>query len=202
MQNTVSDRGDFCRTLQDILQINNENKKLIKKIETKENKDPATGQKDEFISYLQKQIVVLQTGFEELKSKITNVRGASKEFDDMKTNVTNVTNFKSEFKKSEKISKQFLPDINSIIKCFNECCEKLSNLETNFENVKTATWNTDEKHNDMENKMLKLIEQINSLMLKMVNLEERTKKLEKSSSETNRKLLNLESADVYLQVRS
>merc|ERR1711973_51533 len=131
--------------------------------------------------------------------KITNVRGASKEFDDMKTNVTNVTNFKSEFKKSEKISKQFLPDINSIIKCFNECCEKLSNLETNFENVKTATWNTDEKHNDMENKMLKLIEQINSLMLKMVNLEERTKKLEKSSSETNRKLLNLESADVYLQ---
>ena len=50
--------------------------------------------------------------------------------------------------------------------------------------------------------MLKLIEQINSLMLKMVNLEERTKKLEKSSSETNRKLLNLESADVYLQVRS
>ena len=51
MQNTVSDRGDFCRTLQDILQINNENKKLIKKIETKENKDPATGQKDEFLSY-------------------------------------------------------------------------------------------------------------------------------------------------------
>ena len=81
-------------TLGNILQLNSDNKKLIKQIESKSRTSVGgkNGEiigndgKDDFIISLQKQISILQTGFEDLKSKIVNVC-STKENADMNLNV-------------------------------------------------------------------------------------------------------------------
>ena len=75
----------------------------------------------------------------------------------------------------------------------------MTNLETNFENVKQDAGNFNDKKMNIENKMLRIIDQINSLMLKMVQVEEKTKTLEYKGKDFDCKLSSLESADVYLQ---
>ena len=192
-------------TLGNILQLNSDNKKLIKQIESKSRTSGGgkNGEiigndgKDDFIISLQKQISILQTGFEDLKSKIVNVC-STKENADMNSNVKTADK-KEDLNKLEKLSKQYLPDVNNIIKSFQECREKLTNLETNFENVKQDAGNFNDKNMNIENKMLRIIDQINSLMLKMVQVEEKTKTLEYKGKDFDCKLSSLESADVYLQ---
>ena len=189
-------------TLGNILQLNSDNKKLIKQIEIKsrtsgEKEGGMNAGSDDFINSLQKQISILQLGFEDLKSKIVNVC-SSKEKSDMNSNVTQADR-KGEPNKSEKLSKQYLPDVNNIIKSFQECREKLTNLETNFENVKQDAGNFNDKNMNIENKMLRIIDQINTLMIKMVQVEEKTKTLEYKGKDFDCKLSSLESADVYLQ---
>ena len=192
-------------TLGNILQLNSDNKKLIKQIESKSRTSGGgkNGEiigndgKDDFIISLQKQISILQTGFEDLKSKIVNVC-STKENADMNLNVKKADK-KEDLNKPEKLSKQYLPDVNNIIKSFQECREKLTNLETNFENVKQDAGNFNDKNMNIENKMLRIIDQINSLMLKMVQVEEKTKTLEYKGKDFDCKLSSLESADVYLQ---
>ena len=189
-------------TLGNILQLNSDNKKLIKQIEIKsrtsgEKEGGMNAGSDDFINSLQKQISILQSGFEDLKSKIVNVC-STKEKSDMNSNVTTADR-KGEPNKSEKLSKQYLPDVNNIIKSFQECREKLTNLETNFENVKQDAGNFNDKNMNIENKMLRIIDQINTLMIKMVQVEEKTKTLEYKGKDFDCKLSSLESADVYLQ---
>ena len=193
-------------TLGNILQLNSDNKKLIKQIESKSRISGGgkNGEiigndgKDDFIISLQKQISILQTGFEDLKSKIVNVC-STKENADMNSNAKRAADKKEDLNKPEKLSKQYLPDVNNIIKSFQECREKLTNLETNFENVKQDAGNFNDKNMNIENKMLRIIDQINSLMLKMVQVEEKTKTLEYKGKDFDCKLSSLESADVYLQ---
>ena len=190
--------GHVVETLQDILELNNENKKLIKKLENKDDVDINGQKRDDFILSMQRQIYMLQSGFEELKGKIVNVY---KMRDKEDNSSTTKTEFENKFIKTEKISstKQYLPDINSIIKSFQECREKLSNLEINFESVKQDTGNFNDKNSNIENKLMRIIDQTNSIMLKMVQIEEKTKSLELSNKDLDCKLSNLESADVYLQ---
>ena len=189
-------------TLGNILQLNSDNKKLIKQIEIKsrtsgEKEGGMNDGSDDFINSLQKQILILQSGFEDLKSKIVNVC-STKEKSDMNSNVKTADR-EGEPIKSEKISKQYLPDVNNIIKSFQECREKLTNLETNFENVKQDAGSFNDKNMNIENKMLRIIDQINTLMIKMVQVEEKTKTLEYKGKDFDCKLSSLESADVYLQ---
>ena len=47
--------------------------------------------------------------------------------------------------------------------------------------------------------MMRIIDQTNSIMLKMVQIEEKTKSLELANKDLDCKLSNLESADIYLQ---
>ena len=130
-----------------------------------------------------------------MKSKIVHVCSPMEKADTL-----NVTEIKDELKKTEKLSRQYLPEhVNNVIKSFKECREKLTNLETNFENVKQDAGNFNDKSMNIENKMIKIMEQINSLMLKMVQVEERTKKLEFKGKDFDCKLSSLESADIYLQ---
>ena len=190
--------GHVVETLQDILDLNNENKKLIKKLENKEAADINGQKKEDFILSMQKQIHMLQSGFEELKGKIVNVYKMKDHKEDKSS--TSKTEIENKFIKTEKISsKQYLPDINNIIKSFQECREKLSNLEINFESVKQDTGNFNDKNSNIENKMMRIIDQTNSIMLKMVQIEEKTKSLELSNKDFDCKLSNLESADIYLQ---
>ena len=189
-------------TLGNILQLNSDNKKLIKQIEIKsrtsgEKEGGMNDGSDDFINSLQKQILILQSGFEDLKSKIVNVC-STKEKSDMNSNVKKADR-EGDPIKSEKISKQYLPDVNNIIKSFQECREKLTNLETNFENVKQDAGSFNDKNMNIENKMLRIIDQINTLMIKMVQVEEKTKTLEYKGKDFDCKLSSLESADVYLQ---
>ena len=189
-------------TLGNILQLNSDNKKLIKQIEIKsrtsgEKEGGMNDGSDDFINSLQKQILILQSGFEDLKFKIVNVC-STKEKSDMNSNVKTADR-EGEPIKSEKISKQYLPDVNNIIKSFQECREKLTNLETNFENVKQDAGSFNDKNMNIENKMLRIIDQINTLMIKMVQVEEKTKTLEYKGKDFDCKLSSLESADVYLQ---
>jgi len=182
--------------------LNSDNKKLIKQIEIKsrtsgEKEGGINAGSDDFINSLQKQISILQSGFEDLKSKIVNVC-STKDKSDMNSNVTQADR-RGEPNKSEKLSKQYLPDVNNIIKSFQECREKLTNLETNFENVKQDAGNFNDKNMNIENKMLRIIDQINTLMIKMVQVEEKTKTLEYKGRDFDCKLSSLESADVYLQ---
>ena len=192
------------QTLQNILQLNKENKRLIKQLNIKEKavKDSTKeGHLDnqDFIQSLQKQISFLQSGFEDLKSKIANVC-TSKEKEDVSSGKrTESAQIENKFIKSEKFQKQYLPDLSSVIKSFQDCREKLSNLEINFENVKQDAGHFNDRNCNIENKMMKIIDQINSLMLKMVQVEERTRKLEVSCREVNCKMSSLESADVFLQ---
>ena len=193
-------------TLGNILQLNSENKKLIKQIESKSRTSGGgkNGEiigndgKEDFIISLQKQISILQTGFEDLKSKIVNVCYSKENAADMNVHVKTADG-KEEPNIPEKLSKHYLPDVNNVIKTFQECREKLTNLETNFENVRQDAGNFNDKNINIENKMLRIIDQINSLMLKMVQVEEKTKILEYKGKDLDCKLSSLESADVYLQ---
>ena len=192
------------QTLQNILQLNKENKRLIKQLNIKEKADKDStkeGHPDnqDFIQSLQKQISFLQSGFEDLKSKIANVCTSREKEDVSSGKRTESAQIENKFIKSEKFQKQYLPDLSSVIQAFQDCREKLSNLEINFEDVKQDAGHFNDRNCNIENKMMKIIDQINSLMLKMVQVEERTRKLELSCREVNCKMSSLESADVFLQ---
>ena len=192
------------QTLQNILQLNKENKRLIKQLNIKEKADKDStkeGHPDnqDFIQSLQKQISFLQSGFEDLKSKIANVCTSREKEDVSSGKRTESAQIENKFIKSEKFQKQYLPDLGSVIQAFQDCREKLSNLEINFEDVKQDAGHFNDRNCNIENKMMKIIDQINSLMLKMVQVEERTRKLELSCREVNCKMSSLESADVFLQ---
>ena len=192
------------QTLQNILQLNKENKTLIKQLNIKEKADKDStkeGHPDnqDFIQSLQKQISFLQSGFEDLKSKIANVCTSREKEDVSSGKRTESAQIENKFIKSEKFQKQYLPDLGSVIQAFQDCREKLSNLEINFEDVKQDAGHFNDRNCNIENKMMKIIDQINSLMLKMVQVEERTRKLELSCREVNCKMSSLESADVFLQ---
>ena len=183
-------------TLQSILKINHENKELIRNIEKKErdtkpyedNRDKNL--REDLVHTLQKQISILHSNFEEMKQKIFNnynTKGLSQ---------SNIADMKNKVIKSETISKQFFPDMESLVESFKECRDKLTNLEVNFENVKGVSGISNA---ELENKMTKIIEQLNSLMIKMATLEEKTRQMEISCGDLTCKLSNLESADVFLQ---
>ena len=183
-------------TLQSILKINHENKELIRNIEKKErdtkpyedNRDKNL--REDLVHTLQKQISILHSNFEEMKQKIFN------NYNTKGLNPSNIADMKNKVIKSETISKQFFPDMESLVESFKECRDKLTNLEVNFENVKGVSGISNA---ELENKMTKIIEQLNSLMIKMATLEEKTRQMEISCGDLTCKLSNLESADVFLQ---
>jgi len=85
---------------------------------------------------------------------------------------------KEQLAKNENVNLSFIDILNKDV---SEVKEKLINL------------------NKLEDKMTKIIEQTNILMMKDANQGEKLSKLEKNQTDVNNKLSNLESADVFLQ---
>lgn len=157
--------------LQNIMELNKENRKLISKLESKDK----TSSSDDAILNLQNQLESLKLQFEELKSKDEAI---GREED-------------TRFINSEK----YLADMNNMIMSVKECHEKL----TNFENAKNDGENLHAKNLILDDKMSRLIDQVNTLMIKIIPLEEKIKKLEYSDREILSKMSNLEAADIFLQ---
>ena len=189
------------KTLESILKINQENKELIRKIENREidcsgsedNKDRDS--RDEIVINMQRQISQLQEEFSETKQKIF------KNYNTKEMKSSNIMELKNNNKviNSDTFSNQFFPDMEILVQSVRECGEKLSDLEINFENVQDMSGISNNKSAEMENKMIKIIEQLNSLMIKMATLEEKTRQIEISCGDFACKLSCLESADVFLQ---
>ena len=193
--NKNNNESGLEQTLQTILKINHENKELIRNIEKKE-RDPKTYEdnrernfREDLVLVLQKQISSLQANFEEMKQKIFN------NYNTRETGSSNIMDMKGEGIKFT-FSKLSHPDLENLVQSFEECREKLNNLEAKFENVKDVTGIS---NGELGNKMIKIIEQLNSLMIKVATLEEKTRQIDFACGDMNGKLSNLESADVFLQ---
>ena len=193
--NKNNNESGLEQTLQTILKINHENKELIRNIEKKE-RDPKSYEdnrernfREDLVLVLQKQISSLQANFEEMKQKIFN------NYNSRETGSSNILNMQGEGMKYT-LSKLSHPDLESLVQSFEECRDKLNNLEAKFENVKDVTGIS---NGELGNKMIKIIEQLNSLMIKVATLEEKTRQIDLACGDMNGKLSNLESADVFLQ---
>ena len=185
-------------TLESILKINHENKELIRNIEKKEidcgeyedNKDRES--RDEIVLNLQRQISQLQEEFDERKPQMSNKQNTK----EIRSNSIMELKNNNKVINSERFSNQYFPDMESLVKSVQECGEKLSYLEVNFQDISGISNN---KSAELDNKMIKIIEQLNSLMIKMATLEERTRQIDLSCGDLACKLDSLESADVFLQ---
>ena len=193
--NKNNNESGLEQTLQTILKINHENKELIRNIEKKE-RDPKSYDdnrernfREDLVLVLQKQISSLQANFEEMKQKIFN------NYNSRETGSSNIMDMQGEGMKYT-FSKLSHPDLESLVQSFEECRDKLNNLEAKFENVKDVTGIS---NGELGNKMIKIIEQLNSLMIKVATLEEKTRQIDLACGDMNGKLSNLESADVFLQ---
>ena len=174
-------------TLENIMRLNQENKNLINKMQGSEQFAKPSGDND--VSSLQKQILSLQSDFEDLKVKVVKICSADGKKDEL------IDETDPCFIKTEK----YLPDISNMMKSFEECRGKFSNLEINFESMKKDSTEMNDKNAILEDKLGKLIDQMNNLMIKIISMEERMMKLEYSGKDLNNKLSNLEAADVFLQ---
>ena len=193
--NKNNNESGLEQTLQTILKINHENKELIRNIEKKEREPKSYDDnrernfREDLVLVLQKQISSLQANFEEMKQKIFN------NYNSRETGSSNILNMQGEGMKYT-FSKLSHPDLESLVQSFEECRDKLNNLEAKFENVKDVTGIS---NGELGNKMIKIIEQLNSLMIKVATLEEKTRQIDLACGDMNGKLSNLESADVFLQ---
>ena len=188
-------------TLKSILKINQENKELIRKIENKEidcrafedNKDRDS--RDEIVINLQRQVSQLQEEFSETKQKI------SKNYNTKDMRTSSIMELKNNNKviNSDTLSNNSFPDMENLVKSVRECREKLTDLEVNFEHFQDISGMSNNKSAEIENKMIKIIEQLNSLMIKTATLEEKTRQIDVSCGDLACKLSCLESADVFLQ---
>ena len=193
--NKNNNESGLEQTLQTILKINHENKELIRNIEKKEREPKSYDDnrernfREDLVLVLQKQISSLQANFEEMKQKIFN------NYNSRETGSSNIMDMQGEGMKYT-FSKLSHPDLESLVQSFEECRDKLNNLEAKFENVKDVTGIS---NGELGNKMIKIIEQLNSLMIKVATLEEKTRQIDLACGDMNGKLSNLESADVFLQ---
>ena len=177
----------LTETLENIMRLNQENKNLINKMQGSEQF--AKPSRDNDVSSLQKQILSLQSDFEDLKVKVVKICSADGKKDEL------IDETDPCFIKTEK----YLPDISNMMKSFEECRGKFSNLEINFESMKKDSTEMNDKNAILEDKLGKLIDQMNNLMIKIISMEEKMMKLEYSGKDLNNKLSNLEAADVFLQ---
>merc|ERR1719300_802443 len=179
--NKNNNESGLEQTLQTILKINHENKELIRNIEKKEREPKSYDDnrernfREDLVLVLQKQISSLQANFEEMKQKIFN------NYNSRETGSSNIMNIQGEGIKYT-LSKLSHPDLESLVQSFEECRDKLNNLEAKFENVKDVTGIS---NGELGNKMIKIIEQLNSLMIKVATLEEKTRQIDLACGDMN-----------------